>query len=198
MCRLVTTRPSTIRRSTGCSTASRSPSSTTASCTSRAARCWEAPARSTAWSICAATPPTTTSGASAAAKAGTTTPFSPTSSAPRTMNVAPTRSMAPAARSRSRTIAGSQHSPRRCTTLPSKPASRPTPISTARYRKASATTRPPSTRRGAGRVRGLICAMRRSAETSPSRPRPTPRACSSKTAAPSASIAASGPSSSPT
>ena len=63
---------STIRRSTGCSTASPSPSSTAASCTSRAARCWAAPARSTAWSICAATPPTTTNGASAAATAGTT------------------------------------------------------------------------------------------------------------------------------
>ena len=54
--RSATPRRSPIRASTGCSTASRSPSSTAASSTSRAARCWAAPARSTAWSTCAATP----------------------------------------------------------------------------------------------------------------------------------------------
>ena len=44
-------------------------------------------------------------------------------------------------------------------------------------RKASATTRRRSTGRGAGRARGPICAMRRSARTSPSPPRRTPPAC---------------------
>ena len=44
---------------------------TTAGSICRAARRWAAPARSTAWSISAATTPTTTSGASAAAPAGT-------------------------------------------------------------------------------------------------------------------------------
>ena len=42
-----------------------------AHCMCRAARRWAAPARSTAWSICAAITATTTSGASAAATAGT-------------------------------------------------------------------------------------------------------------------------------
>ena len=59
--------------STGCSTASRKRSSTAASSTSRAARCWAAPARSTAWSTCGAPRPIMTAGGSAAAKAGATT-----------------------------------------------------------------------------------------------------------------------------
>ena len=56
-----------------------SPASTAAPPTSRAARCWAAPARSTAWSTCAARRPTTTAGASAAARAGTTRACCPTS-----------------------------------------------------------------------------------------------------------------------
>ena len=46
--------------------------------------------------------------------------------------------------------------PRRCTRPRCRPAFRPIPTSTAPPRKASATTRPPSARRGAGRARGPI------------------------------------------
>ena len=67
-------------------------------CICRAARCWAAPARSTAWSICAAIPPTTTSGASAAAKAGTGIPCCRSSARPRTRSAARTSSTASAGR----------------------------------------------------------------------------------------------------
>ena len=59
---------------------------------------------------------------------------------------------ASAGRSKSATIAGSRAWRARCTTPRSRLASRPIPTSTARPRKASATTRPPSATRGDGRA----------------------------------------------
>ena len=77
---------------------SRSRNSATAGCICRAARRWAAPARSTAWSISAATTATTTSGASAAARAGTGIPSCRSSRRRRTRRAAPTNSTASAAR----------------------------------------------------------------------------------------------------
>ncbi len=138
---------SSIRASTGCPTASPSPNSTTGCSTSRAARCWVAPARSTA-----ATPPTTTSGAGAAARAGPINRSCPTLSGRRIRSAERTPIMASAGRSKSATIAGSRAWRARCTTLRSRLASRPIPTSTARPRKASAITRSPSATRGDGRA----------------------------------------------
>ena len=73
-------------------------SSTAAPSTSRAARCWAAPARSTAWSTCAAPRPITTTGASAAARAGTGIACCRSSRRPRTRSAAPTSSTASAGR----------------------------------------------------------------------------------------------------
>ena len=92
-------RPLPTRRSTGATRPSPTPAPATAACSGRAARCWAARPRSTAWSISAARPRISTTGASSAMPAGRSTTSCPISSAPSTRRAAPTTSTAPAARS---------------------------------------------------------------------------------------------------
>src|SRR5581483_10675365 len=140
-CRWAMPSCSPIRSSTGCTRANPSPSSTTAPSTSRAARCWAAPARSTAWSICAATRPITTSGASAAAPAGTGTACCPISRRRKTRSAAPTRFTASAGRSTSATIRSDGNWPSTGSRRRSRRGCRPTTISTPASRTAPGISR---------------------------------------------------------
>ena len=123
--------------------ANRSRSLATAASICRAARRLAGPARSTAWSISAATTATTTNGASAAARAGTGIRSCRTSRRRRTRPAAPMTSTASAARCTFPTSRAASNSPMRCWRPACRPASRAIPTSTARSRKVAATTRPP-------------------------------------------------------
>ncbi len=162
--RSATPRPSPTRGSTGCSRASPKRSSTGAPFISRAARFWAAPARSTAWSICAAPRPITTAGASAAAKAGIGIRCCRSSRRPRTRSAGRTSFMGPADRCTSRTRCARRSAMRWCRPR-SRPASRPTTISTARARRVSAITRRRPPTGGAGVRRGPISARRATGRT---------------------------------
>ena len=106
-------RPSPTRRSTGATRPSPIPAPPTARCSGRAARCWAARPRSTAWSISAARPRISTIGASSATPAGRSTTCCPISSAPSTRRAAPTNFTAPAGRSASPMSRTSTRSARR-------------------------------------------------------------------------------------
>ena len=93
------------RATTGRTRRSRTRRGTGAAISCRAARCWAAPARSTACPMCAASRRTITDGPPSAAKAGTSQACCPTSSARRTTKTAPTPITARAAHSRSPTAA---------------------------------------------------------------------------------------------
>ena len=187
MCRSAIRGSSPILRSIGCSRASPSPSSKAAACTSRAARCWAAPARSTAWSICAATRPITISGGSAAAPAGIGTACCPISRKPRTRSAARAQHTAPAGRCASWTSRSAGNWPMPLLPRGSRPGCRATTISTMASRKAPAPSRARPTASGVGARRAPICTRRGGVLTWRSGPTRMRRGSSSKTAGRAAS-----------
>ena len=186
-CRSAISRPCTTPGWTGAIARKRTPASPDASCNGRAARCWAAPARSTACCMYVARRKITTVGPSWATQAGAMPRCCPTLKNRKTRNAVPATTTAWAARSRCRTCACAAPSPNILLRAPRKAASPSMPITTAPRRKASATSSRRPARACAAARRKPFCGPPASAATCAWKCARTSCACCSRASARSAS-----------